>query len=544
MVKDTSALKKWESMLLSSLQTGATADRILSLDFLSHQNSFELEFARSIIPHILENVLHADTQVRYFARKARNHFYDCYPEIDSGSVESKPFKLELKEGETLTAQQILLHKLRLGSRYVVFESIERLTDSNDPSLATPLLEFLEQEKDEYKISFLVKRLWKIDDPRILPKLQEYLDHEDPRIVANTLEALCTYDSPDLAEKLTDFATSSDNRIRANALLGLFKYDPELTEKHISEMVRSNNIALQDSAVFLLQKLRPSNLGELLEIVQHSRFATVRLRSLDIAPPTSEELAAAAEGRRLEPEEENPNRDLMIMAFMLIIGVILLIIADNGSKHLLSFLFLGIAAVSVMMPDQARTSIKKIALSIGFISSLAWGNTRLMVLPALMGLWITICNCNPKEKKVDINGEPIDETSSVMFAWFFAVGAIIITQIIQGNLAYELSYAASLLSDRVNVSQDIIDLVSRQGSFEISLFIFVSGLTIALLKFNSWFPKKDPKSKPAKRMFIAAMVCLFIITVMNFAHVFGVSLQLKLTGMKDFSAVVKYIIEQK
>ena len=528
MANPESLTEKWLETIEQSLSKGNLQEKILALDFLSSQSSLDLGFAKKVMPTILECVVHPDTQIRYFARKARNHFYDSYPEIDSGAPSPQPFKLDLKDGKPLSAQEILLHKVRLGSRYVVFDALDRLTESGDPTLATPLINYLKQEKDEYKISFLVKRLQRIDDSRIPKVIESYLEHEDPRIVANALEALCDYNDSALAEKLSEFVTSQDNRIRANALLGLYKYEPKLTEKHIEEMVKSNNIALQDSAVFLLKNLRPTNLGPMLEILQHSRFATVRLKTLDIAPPdTSEMQPEPAKLSQWEPH--NPNRDLGVMTAMIGIGIFMLFLADDNHKSLLSILFLGVAVLTIIMPEKARTSIQKTALSIGFVSSLAWGNTRLMVLPALMGIWLTWTNKADKSNNQEKNQNyPL----AIMFAWFFTIGAIIVSQLVQGRMSSILNLSAQIATSKSNIPKEWLDIVVRQGRFEIMLFALVSILTIGIIKFNDCFPPKNKNTNPRKRFLIAVLACLLIVAVFNLSHVFGISVQLRINSMKD------------
>ena len=270
MTQENNLPPRWQQILEDSLNSSIVDEKTFALDFISQQSSLTLAMARALMPKITEAVVHPDTRVRYFARRARNQILDSFPEIESGKNEVSEFKLELKEGQQLSAQEILLHKMRLGSRYVVFEAMDRLTESGDPALASPLLSYLRAEKDEYKISYLLRLLGRIDDPRIPETLEKYLDHEDSRIVANAIEALWEFERPELADRFADFATSSDNRIRANAVRGLHRYSPALAEQHISEMIRSGNIALQDSGVYLLRTIRPSNLPELLEIANHSR----------------------------------------------------------------------------------------------------------------------------------------------------------------------------------------------------------------------------------------------------------------------------------
>lgn len=533
---------KWQQILDDSLKSSNIEERVFALDFLSQQSTLSLEQSRELLPMISQSILHPETQVRYFARRARNHILDCFPEIDTGTGSAEPFKLDLKEGQQLNAQQILLHKMRLGSRYVVFEAMERLTESCDPSLAGSLIDYFKQEKDEYKISYLLRLMGRIDDPRIPELLESYLDHEDSRIVANSIEALWDFNRPDLADKFTDFATSSDNRIRANAVKGLHRYSPALAEQHITEMVNSNNIALQDSGVFLLRTIRPANLAELLEVANHSRYATVRLKALDIQPPNPEETKQAEMFLKEDFEQPDPRRDLLLLAGFLIAGIILLLVADESNKKLLSLLFLGIAIITVLMPDKTRTSIQKTSLSMGFISSMAWGNTRLMVLPALMGVWLT-WNGN----QLNQYGKPEKAQPAHIFAWFFAVSAIIITQLMQGNMPEVFELAAKVAALTPKVDKSIVDIVASQRSFEITIFTFVAAMTIAIMKFNSWFPVPgtEDTSKSSfsmqKRLIIASGICLVIILLLNVFHVFGVNLQVKMGGFSTPFGVLKKLL---
>lgn len=542
MTQENNLPPRWQQILEDSLNSSIVDEKTFALDFISQQSSLTLEMARALMPKITEAIVHPDTRVRYFARRARNQILDSFPEIESGKSEVSEFKLELKEGQQLSAQEILLHKMRLGSRYVVFEAMDRLTESGDPALASPLLSYLRAEKDEYKISYLLRLLGRIDDPRIPETLEKYLDHEDSRIVANAIEALWEFERPDLADRFADFATSSDNRIRANAVRGLHRYAPVLAEQHISEMIKSGNIALQDSGVYLLRTIRPSNLPELLEIANHSRYATVRLKALDIPPPSEEETKQTEVMLKEDVERPDHQRDMLLLVCFLFVGLAILFVSDEGNKRLLSVLFLGLATVTMMMPDKTRTSIQKTSISMGFISSMAWGNTRLMVIPALMGLWLTW-----NAGQVNARGKPEKAKPAHIVAWFFAVGAIIITQLLQGFNPEILSLAGRLSEGVKNLNPNVLEVIQRQKSFEITIFTFIALMTVAIMTFNSWFPaSREPDVEagsryPGKKMILFTILFLAVIMALNVFHTFGIGLQLKLTGFTNVAGILKNLI---
>ena len=199
MSQNSSIPTKWRELITDSLSSNSIKDKIFALDFLSQQTSLSLEFCKELMPSITQAVVSPDPKVRNYARKARNHILDCFPEIDTGvHVNTEPLKLQFKEGEKLSAHQILLYKLRIRSRYVVFEAMDRLTESGDSSLVEPLFDYLNNEKDEHKIAYLIRLMGRFDDPRVPEYLKKYLDYEDSRIVANALEALCEFNVPRLS----------------------------------------------------------------------------------------------------------------------------------------------------------------------------------------------------------------------------------------------------------------------------------------------------------------------------------------------------------
>ena len=186
MSQNTSIPTKWRDLITDSLSSDSIKDKIFALDFLSQQTSLSVDFCKELMPSITQAVVSPDPKVRNYARKARNHILDCFPEIDTGvNVNTEPLKLHFKEGEKLNAHQILLYKLRIRSRYVVFEAMDRLTESGDSSLIEPLFEYLNNEKDEHKIAYLIRLMGRFDDPRVPEYLEKYLEYEDSRIVANT-----------------------------------------------------------------------------------------------------------------------------------------------------------------------------------------------------------------------------------------------------------------------------------------------------------------------------------------------------------------------
>ena len=206
------------------------------------------------------------------------------------------------------------------------------------------------------------------------------------------------------------------------------------------------------------------------------------------------------------------------------------------------LFVGIGILTVIRPDKTRTSIQKTAISMGFISSIIMGSTRLMLIPSLMGLWLTWIgsrfNHRGKLEKVD---------PEYIFAWFFAMTSILLTQFIQENYESVLRLAGDILQgipETANNYAKIAEIVSRQSSFQITIYIFIAVMTIAIMRINSWFPKKDPNKKnqsPLKPLVIVTTAFVISILILNAFHVFGLQILLKTNGFKTPTDVLKLLL---
>lgn len=541
---NSSVPSKWHKLIIDSLSSDSSDDKVFALDFLSKQTSISLDFCKEIMPNIIQAVVSPDAKVRLYARKARNHILDSFPEIDiNAQTNIEPFKLHLEEGEKLSAQQILLYKLRLRSRYVVFEAMDRLTESGDSSLVEPLIDYLNNEKDEHKVAYLLRLMGKFDDKRVPELLETYLDHEDSRIVANALEALCEFNVPDLSPKFVELAKSEDNRVKGNAIRCLYRYSPKEAEQYISDMVKSQSYSMQDIGVFLLRAVRPSNLGELLNIINNSKYADIRLKALDIAPPSKEEVRNAELLLNEDIEQPNENRDLAFFVGFIVLSACLFVITDASNKYMLALLFVGIAILTIIRPNKTRTSIQKTAISMGLISSIIMGNTRLMLIPLLMGLWLTWIG-----SRFNYRGKLEKISPEYIFAWFFSITSILATQFIQEKYDVVLRLTNNILQEtsKFNLSNEkiagIANIVGRQWNFQVTIYVFIAVMTISIITINRWFPKKDNKNLCSlKHLMIVSAIFFVCIIILNSFHLFGLKILLQTNGFSNPTDILKLLL---
>jgi len=542
-MKPTTLSNSWRTLINDSLsQSASNRDKIAALDFIHCQNSLSIDLLEEFLPRIEECVLDSDKTVRQYARRARNRILDCYPELhhpqDKEQSRSISDILKNTDLKTLTSKQILLHKLKLQSRFVVFDAMDRLTATGDNALVDPLIEYLKEEKDEYKVSYLLRLMGRFTDYRVPDILAEYLNHEDPRIVANALEALCEFDTPELITRFAELSVSSDCRIRTSAVRALYKYDPKVAEYHISEMVRTNNMTLQEAGVFLLSILRPSNLNELLAIANLSNFTSVRLKALEIQPMTEEEEARKKSGQRAYSNKPNTFNDVLNLGFFLLIATILLLFSKPASLGIFTAVFFFAILFAVMSPNYSKTLLQKITVSFAMILMLLITESKILVLPALLGLWISWT-----DTAFNAMGRVTKSPYPHMLAWMFLIFSTLTSMMIQGTFPSLLSSLAKI--PKLANSPLLKELVNKQIYLDRAVFLLTAFMLIAILTFSRWFPsgsvddgnEKEKKTNPNIKIYVVALLFALSIVAVNLAYRFSMTVTLRTSGVDSFEKLL-------
>jgi hypothetical protein len=477
----------YRAMMLDSgirlLREGASEDRQLVLDFIAGQTTLTASEARPFVPLLRQNLMHPDTQVRYFARRAQSQLNGQFPSIFQERASETPvIEMNLGTGAPLSTREILLQKLLLGSRYVAFEAMDRLTESGDPTLAEPLISYLEVTKDPYRISFLVKRLPRIRDPRIPETVATYLDHPDPRVVANAIEGLWLVRVPIYREVFARLAESPDNRIRGNAVRALAHYDPEAAHAHLQSMLESSSIALQDTGVYLLGMLRPPDLQELAEIALKSTFTTIRLKVLEIPGVTEPGLMTLGPSPTLGHVARDPlgPRDMRDLVLLLAAAVGHSTAMTLGAPTWLPLAILGILFLGIFMIPRWRRRFDTAILGIGLLIGTNFGYGVLSLPLALLAFAFPRFDLRRRNT----------ESVPALCAWTFAVLATLTVRFIVGDLGVLLE-TVPVLQPTAPPDSFAGQLIFRGNLFKTALMIAFCGLSALILNLPAWFPFQGP-----------------------------------------------------
>ncbi|OQA07082.1 MAG: HEAT repeat protein [bacterium ADurb.Bin374] len=507
----------WTEFARLLLEKGSDSDQQAILNTIgAHEGLTPLD-ADLLLPIVTELLLDPDPHVRYFARKARNKLdQQVSPQRRAAELASEAKKDATTDTVHLTRQEILLNKMRLGSRYVAFEAIDRLIESEVPSLAGPMLEFLAAETDLFKISFLVKRLPRLNDPRIPAALEPFLRHHDPRVVANTLEGLSLCRTPHLRDEFVRLTASPDNRVKAAAVRTLYAYEPHLAERRIQDMLENPSIAMQDSGVYLLRTIRPPRLNALMEIPLSSKFPSIRLLALEI-PKHSHTLEVSEPTTTGTPltihyADKGLISSLLVATF--------LVMTSSYFSEIQSFLILLVLGAALASTAKNRpSSLLRAVISTGIIACGIWGDGTLLAVPALLAVW------HPAHHSED------DRLPRIS-AWTFALIATLLAQLITGFFPELADIAARAGVAGAGPIGDFRAIAAQDARFAGFIFTIVATASYILLHINEWYSSPQFRGGNTRRLLIFFALALGAVILMSFGRLWNLRFNLVSLGVTD------------
>jgi len=231
------------------------------------------EFQKSEIARFLKiltaNLKDPSTAVRYYAKKA---FARLKNELGSSELALIMPSL-LEEGTDLSwetqptfvygTKAYWLYELSSIDFKIRVKAIIELSETPDESTGSRLFELLGEERHEHVVATLVKYLSFFNDERYLDAVLPYLSHPDDRVRANTVEGLEMADVQDAAIHIIPLLKDKDNRVRANAVKFLINSEAKDVSHTISDMIQSEFEWMRDSAIFVINTVKPPNSLELL-----------------------------------------------------------------------------------------------------------------------------------------------------------------------------------------------------------------------------------------------------------------------------------------
>ena len=256
-----------------------------------------------------------EAEIRYYARKGIMHLRGVLAEKGQAPGRAPRERVNFRQ----VNPEALSKALEAPEEGTRLKAIRIVLDYDAKELLPRLLARLGAESSHLVLSSLAFAAGKLGRAEHARHLLPLLQHEDPRVRANAIEALDALGDNSVFVHLVPFLRDPDNRCRANAVLALRKYGKVNVFRTLEAMLRSDEVWMQDSATYCLGQMGASNeVFGLLELAGASEFAVVRRQARGVLGTlASRGVDRAAEllrrqeadEARAETRSENPEGEL-------------------------------------------------------------------------------------------------------------------------------------------------------------------------------------------------------------------------------------------
>lgn len=222
-------------LLKSSTPVGKLLDRLKDPDALYKEEIVRVigEIGDPMAAKTLMELLHdEDRMVRYYSARAL-------------------YKMGGRD-----VVQSLCRLLNDPDEWIVINVLEILSKMNDSEAIPALVGQFEVARDSRLKAIIISSLATFAEGRLLKTFESGLASFDPRIQANSVEAISQLKIPalEMKRKLKKFYGHTNNRVRGNVCIALAQADHDTVVKEIEEMLKSVDATIRRSAAFVLSKV--------------------------------------------------------------------------------------------------------------------------------------------------------------------------------------------------------------------------------------------------------------------------------------------------
>ncbi|MGM0599210.1 MAG: HEAT repeat domain-containing protein [Candidatus Rifleibacteriota bacterium] len=175
--------------------------------------------------------------------------------------------------------QSLCGLLNDPDEWIVINVLEILASLKDPEAIPSLVGQFEVARDSRLKAIIISSLSAFDEGKLLKTFESGLTSFDPRIQANSVEAISRLKIPalEMKRKLKKFYGHENNRVRANVCIALAQADREAIEKEIEAMLNSRDASTRRSAAYVLMNIDSENRVERIhQLLQDENFGVRKM----------------------------------------------------------------------------------------------------------------------------------------------------------------------------------------------------------------------------------------------------------------------------
>lgn len=214
--------------------------------------------------------------------------------------------------------QSLCGLLNDSDEWVVINVLDILSKLKDPEAIPALVGQFETAQDSRLKAIIVSTLSSFDDGKLLKTFESGLNSFDPRILANSVEAISQLKIPasEMKRKLKKFYGHPNNRVRANVCIALAKAQPDKVLEEIVSMIEADDAGTRRSAAYVLYKIKvPHQKKYVTELLNDENFS-VRKMALQAATKLKKGFAINETTNLLNDENQWVRRKAVICATQL------------------------------------------------------------------------------------------------------------------------------------------------------------------------------------------------------------------------------------
>lgn len=180
--------------------------------------------------------------------------------------------------------QSLCGLLNDADEWIVINVLEILSKLRDPEAVPALIGQFEIARDSRLKAIIISSLASFNEGRLLKTFETGLESFDPRIQANSVEAISQLKIPalEMKRKLKKFYGHPNNRVRANVAIALAKADPQAVYDEVVAMLQSQDASTRRSAAYVLARIEIDKRQEFVHQLLRDENFGVRKMALKAA----------------------------------------------------------------------------------------------------------------------------------------------------------------------------------------------------------------------------------------------------------------------
>ncbi|PKL47656.1 MAG: hypothetical protein CVV42_12225 [Candidatus Riflebacteria bacterium HGW-Riflebacteria-2] len=177
--------------------------------------------------------------------------------------------------------QSLCGLLNDPDEWIVINVLEILSQLKDPEAVPALVGQFEIARDSRLKAIIISSLATFAEARLLKTFESGLDSFDPRIQANSVEAISCLKIPalEMKRKLKKFYGHPNNRVRANVCIALSSADAEAVSEELKAMMKSGDASTRRSAAYVLARISIDRREEYIHELLLDEYFGVRKMAL-------------------------------------------------------------------------------------------------------------------------------------------------------------------------------------------------------------------------------------------------------------------------